>query len=137
VCECAAEAGAAALVIDVLAARAHLGAEVAAWAPDRAFDVMREVTMFFDEQPDGSLAAWTLGLRKVGRPDLVLLGIAPGGEGDAALLLRDVAMTLAAGERLEPGDRLDGPSGDVAAEAFDPARAPGVPVDGPALLLVR
>jgi len=137
VCECAAEDGGAAIVIDVFAARAHLGEEVASWSATRPFDVLREVTLFFDEQPDGSLAAWSLGLRKVGRPDLVLLGISPGGEGDAALLLRDVAQTLSAGERIEPGDQLDGPTGAVAASAFDPASAPGVPVEAPALLLQR
>ena len=137
VCECAAEEGGSAIVIDVFAARAHLGAEVATWPAERAFDVMREVTLFFDEQPDGSLAAWTLGLRKVGRPDLVLLGIAPGGEGDAALLLRDAAQTLAAGERVDPGDLLEGPSGSILTSAWDPAEAPGVPVEAPALRLTR
>ena len=137
VCECAQEEGGAAIVIDVFAARAHLGEEVVTWPVTRPFDVLREVTLFFDEQPDGSLAAWTLGMRKVGRPDLVLLGLSPGGEGDAALLLRDVAATLAAGERLEPGDHLESPSGDVLAAAFDPASAPGIPVEGPALLLRR
>lgn len=135
VCECAAEAGGEAIVIDVFAARAHFGEEVAGWAPDRSFDVMREVTLFFDEQPDGTIAAWTLGMRKVGRPDLVLLGLAPGGESDAALLLRDVAQTLAAGERVEPGDQLEGPTGTIATAAFEPSDAPGVPVEAPALRL--
>ena len=88
--KCVCEEGAA-VVIDVYAARAHLGGEVAALAPDRAFDVMHEVTLFFDEQPDGTLAAWSLGLRKFGRPDLVLLGVAPDAATEAALLLRDVA----------------------------------------------
>ena len=47
--KCVCEEGAA-VVIDVYAARAHLGSEVAALAPERAFDVMHEVTLFFDEQ---------------------------------------------------------------------------------------
>ena len=68
--KCVCEEGAA-VVIDVYAARAHLGSEVAALAPDRAFDVMHEVTLFFEELGDGTLAAWSLGLRKFGRPDLV------------------------------------------------------------------
>ena len=54
--KCVCEEGAA-VVIDVYAARAHLGSEVAALAPDRAFDVMREVTLFFEDEPDGTLAA--------------------------------------------------------------------------------
>src|SRR5581483_9902310 len=90
---CVCEEGAA-IVIDVYAARAHLGAEVAALPPDRGFDVMHEVTLFFDEADDGTVAAWSLGLRKFGRPDVVLLGVAPEGATDAGLLLRDVAAML-------------------------------------------
>jgi hypothetical protein len=136
--KCVCEEGAA-VVIDVYAARAHLGSEVAAFAPDRAFDVMREVTLFFDEQPDGALAAWSLGLRKFGRPDLVLLGVAPDAATEAALVLRDVAATLAAGERIEPGDEVSGfggPGGRVlTAVRFEPEMCPAVAVDGPALVL--
>ncbi|MBV8756281.1 MAG: hypothetical protein JO257_03330, partial [Deltaproteobacteria bacterium] len=104
--KCVCEEGAA-VVIDVYAARAHLGSDIAALAPDRPFDVMHEVTLFFDEVGDGTLAAWSLGLRKFGRPDIVLLGLTPESATDAALLLRDVAATLADGERLEPGDALE------------------------------
>ena len=133
--KCVCEEGAA-LVIDVYAARAHLGAEVAALAPDRAFDVMHEVTLFFDEVGDGTLAAWSLGLRKFGRPDIVLLGVAPDAATDAALLLRDVAATLASGDRIEPGDRVVGPTGrELVAERFDPAASPLVAVEGDAMLL--
>jgi hypothetical protein len=133
--KCVCEEGAA-IVIDVYAARAHLGADVAALAPDRAFDLMHEVTLFFDEQGDGTLAAWSLGLRKFGRPDVVVLGVAPDAATDAALLLRDVAATLAAGERVEPGDTVELPDGRARAiEAFEAARAPIVAVDGPAIVL--
>ncbi|HSS03139.1 MAG TPA: hypothetical protein VLM79_39020, partial [Kofleriaceae bacterium] len=139
--KCVCEEGAA-VVIDVYAARAHLGSEVAGLAPDRAFDIMREVTLFFDEQADGGLAAWSLGLRKFGRPDLVLLGVAPEAATEAALVLRDVAATLAAGERIEPGDEVSGPSGPsgpsgrvLTAVRFEPEMCPAVAVDGPALVL--
>lgn len=133
--KCVCEEGAV-VVVDVYAARAHNGADVAALAPDRGFDVMAEVTLFFDEVGDGTLAAWSLGLRKFGRPDLVVLGIAPDGATDAALLLRDVAATLAAGERVEPGDRVASPSGrTVVAERFVQAMAPIVAVDGAAMVL--
>ncbi len=40
---------------------------------------MHEVTLFFEELDDGTLAAWSLGLRKFGRPDLVLLACTPDG----------------------------------------------------------
>ena len=136
--KCVCEEGAT-LVIDVFAARAYLGSEIAALAPDRSFDVMHEVTLFFDEQPDGTLAAWSLGLCKFGRPDLVRLGLAAGDPEvtvDTASLLRDVAATLAAGERIEPGDTIETPDGTtLTAHPFDAAASPGVGVDGPAILL--
>ena len=133
--KCVCEEGAA-VVVDVHAARAHLGSEVAALAPDRGLDIMHEVTLFFDEQPDGLLAAWSLGLRKFGRPDLVLLGVRPEAATEAALVLRDVAATLADGERIEPGDQVAAPDGrTLTAARFDPAASPVVAVDGSALVL--
>ena len=132
--KCVCEEGAA-VVIDVHAARAHLGSEVAALAPDRSFDVMHEVTLFFEETED-TMAAWSLGLRKFGRPDVVLLGVAPEAATEAALLLRDVAQTLASGERIEPGDTVEAPGGrTLVAERFDPAVEPAVAVEGDAIVL--
>ena len=133
--KCVCEQGAA-VVIDVYAARAHLGTDIAALEPDRPLDVMNEVTLFFDELPDGLLAAWTLGLSKFGRPDLVLLGVDPEHVTEAALVLRDVAATLVGGERIEPDDRIASPDGtELVAAVFDPASAPVVAVEGRALLL--
>ena len=133
--KCVCEEGAG-VVIDVHAARAHLGSEVAALAPDRGFDVMHEVALFFDEQDDGRLAAWSLGLRKFGRPDIVLLGVLPDAAAETAVVLRDIAATLADGERLEPGDEVTAPDGrTLTAARFEPAMSPVVAVDGPALVL--
>jgi hypothetical protein len=133
--KCVCEEGAA-VVIDVYAARAHLGSEVAALPPDRGFDVMHEVTLFFEELGNGRLAAWSLGLRKFGRPDLVLLDVTPETATEAALLLRDIAATLAAGDRIEPGDLVRGPDGrQLTASRFEPALHPAVAVDGPAIQL--
>jgi hypothetical protein len=137
--KCVCEEGAA-VVIDVYAARAHRGSDVAALPPERGFDVMHEVTLFFEEQGEEddhrTLAAWSLGLRKFGRPDLVLVGIAPDAAAEAALLLRDLAQALAEGERIEPGDVVGTPAGlDVTVERFAPERWPKVAVDGDALLL--
>ncbi len=133
--KCVCEEGAA-VVIDVYAARAHLGSDIAALSPDRGFDVMHEVTLFFDETAGGTMAAWSLGLRKFGRPDIVLLGIPPETATEAALLLRDIAQTLATGERIEPGDTVEAPGGrTLLAERFDPALEPAVAVEGDALLL--
>jgi hypothetical protein len=133
--KCVCEEGAS-VVIDVYAARAHLGAEVAALSPSRAFDVMHEVTLFFDDQGDGTLAGWSLGLKKFGRPDIVMLDITPESATDAALLLRDIAASLADGERIEPGDQLAREDGSVlVAAAFDSTVSSVVAVDGPALVL--
>lgn len=132
--KCVCEEGAA-VVIDVYATRAHLGSEVAQLAPDRAFDVMHEVTVLFIEQADGTLAAHSAGLRKFGRPDLVLLGISPDDAAEAAVVLRDVAATLAAGERIEPGDHVMAPGGTLTAAQFEPEMAPIVSIRGPAIVL--
>lgn len=133
--KCVCEEGAA-VVIDVYAARAHLGRDVAALAPERGFDVMHEVTLFFEEIDGGTLAAWSLGLRKFGRPDLVVLDVPAESATEAALLLRDLAATLAAGERIEPGDTVGAPGGKtLAAERFPAEDWPVVAVDGPAILL--
>lgn len=133
--KCVCEEGAT-VVVDVYAARAHLGIEVAALPPERSFDVMHEVTLFFDEQPTGTLAAWSLGLRKFGRPDLVVLDVTPETATEAALLLRDLAATLASGERIEPGDRVATSDGrSLVASRFVAEDAPIVAVEGEALLL--
>lgn len=133
--KCVCEEGAS-VVIDVYAARAHLGSDVLALSPDRGFDVMHEVTLFFDEIGDGNLAAWSLGLKKFGRPDIVLTDVAPDAATDAALMLRDVANTLASGERIEPGDKVAAPTGrNYTAERFDPHTAEMVAVEGDAILL--
>jgi hypothetical protein len=135
IAKCICEEGAT-VIIDVYAARAHLGVEVAALDADRAFDVMHEVTLFFDETGDGTLAAWSLGLRKFGRPEVVLLDIAPDAATDAALLLRDVAGTLASGERIEPGDVITTPDGrSLTATRFEASAAPVVAVDSDAIVL--
>jgi hypothetical protein len=65
-----------------------------------------------------------------------LLGLTPEGATEAALLLRDVAATLASGERIEPGDAVATPGGrTLTAERFDPASSAIVAVEGDAILL--
>jgi hypothetical protein len=135
--KCVCEEGAA-VVIDVYAARAHLGSEIAALSPERAFDVMHEVTFFFEETGPERVAAWSLGLRKFGRPDLVLLDIEAPAATEAALLLRDISAALANGERIEPGDIVSGgDSVQLEVVRFAPDMEQAVAVDGPAILLRR
>jgi hypothetical protein len=133
--KCVCEQGAG-VVIDVYAARAHLGSDVAALAPDRAFDVMHEVTLFIEEEDAGTLSAWSLGLRKFGRPDVVVVGVSTDAATEAAMLLLEVARMLATGERIEPGDQVQAPDGKLLTiERFEAAQYPLVAVDGEALLL--
>jgi len=135
--KCICEEGAA-IVVDVYAARAHLGSTIAALEPERAFDVMHEVTFFFEETGPQQLAAWSLGLRKFGRPDLVLLDIEAPAATEAAVLLRDLSAALADGERIEPGDIVEASDGKkLEAVRFEQGLQPAVAVDGPALLLRR
>src|SRR5262249_11267496 len=135
--KCVCEEGAT-VVIDVHAARAHLGSEIAALPADRKLDIMHEITLFFDESPDGTLAAWSMGLRKFGRPDVVLLGVPPDAASDAALGMRDIAATLADGERIEPGDQIAGPDGRVLVAArFEAPLSAVVAVDGPAIVFAE
>ncbi len=135
--KCVCEEGAA-VIVDVYAARAHLGSTIAALEPERAFDVMHEVTFFFEETGPQQLAAWSLGLRKFGRPDIVLLDIEAPAATEAALLLRDLSAALADGERIEPGDIVEASDGrKLEAVRFEQGLQPAVAVDGPALLLRR
>lgn len=127
IAKCVCEEGAG-IVVDVFAARAHLGSEVAELEAEREFDVMWEVTLFFDEQDDGTVTAWTLGMGKLGRPDLVMTGLGEEDTTAAALALRDVAQVLADGEVLEPGDEV---GGYVAEEVEFGA------IEGPAVRLVK
>ncbi|HEX7840770.1 MAG TPA: hypothetical protein VF469_25005, partial [Kofleriaceae bacterium] len=76
------------------------------------------------------------GLCKFGQPDLVLLGISPEAAPEAAVILRDIAQTLADGERIEPGDQIASPDGRTwTAARFEPDMSPIVAVDGPAMYL--
>ena len=136
--KCICEQGAA-VVIDVTAARAHNGTEVAGLAPDRSFDVMHEVTLFFDEREDEdageSMIAWTAGMQKFGRPNLLITDIARDYAAVVATVLRDAATTLAEGERLEIGDTLT--IGDRTFVATPLPEGHDSPIDGAAVALAE
>lgn len=102
--KCACEQPGAEVVIDVHAVRAHLAPDISELAPERPFELMQEISLLFDTVADGSVAAWTAGMRKFGRPEVMLLGLPSETSTEAALALRDLAAMLAAGERIEPGD---------------------------------
>lgn len=134
--KCVAEAGAS-LIIDATAARAFFAEEIASLPPGRGFEILREVTMFVEEvtHADGttSLVAWTAGMQKFGRPNLVLPDIAPEYGAVAAHLLRDAAAVLAAGERVEPGDELHVGANTFCVNTFVPEAH--IAVELPAIVL--
>jgi hypothetical protein len=135
IAKCVCEQPGAEAVVDVHAVRAHLAADIAALSPSRAFDVMHEISLLFDTVEDGTVAAWTTGMRKFGRPDVVLLGLPSETSSEAALRLRDLAMMLANGERIEFGDIITNDDLEFEARALPPQYA--MLVDGDAVWLAE
>lgn len=133
IAKCVCEQPGAEIVVDVHAVRAHLAPDIAALAPDRGFELMHEISLLFDTVADGTVAAWTSGMRKFGRPDVMLLGLPSETSTEAALALRDLAAMLAAGERMEPGDLVT--NDDVMYEARLPPAEVEHLIDGEALWL--
>lgn len=133
IAKCVCEQPGAEAVVDVHAVRAHLAADIAELPPDRGFELMHEISLLFDTVADGSVAAWTTGMRKFGRPDVMLLGLPSETSAEAAVRLRDLAAILAAGERIEVGDVVATDEGDFEARAVPDEHA-GL-IDGDALWL--
>ncbi|MEZ4365778.1 MAG: hypothetical protein R2939_05760 [Kofleriaceae bacterium] len=139
----AAAAGAATVVIDVLAGRAWTGDAVRAEDPHRALDPTREVSIVVEDgapSPDAPPAAtatvFTRGLRKLGRADLVVPGVEPTTVAEVASLLRSLVVALAEGDLLEVGDVLELPDAapyQVTALAPEAADALGLAADALAL----
>jgi hypothetical protein len=124
IAKCVCQQPGAQAVIDVHAVRAHLAGDIAELAPERGFDVMQEISLLFDTMPDETVAAWTAGLKKFGRPDIVFLGLPSETSVEAAEQLRDLAELLASGERLELGDVVSsGSAGDLEVRALPAALA--------------
>lgn len=135
IAKCVCEQPGAEAVVDVHAVRAHLAADIAALPPDRGFELMHEISLLFDTVADGSVAAWTTGMRKFGRPDVLLLGLPSETSAEAAVRLRDLAAILAAGERIEVGDIISTDEGDFEARAVPDEHA--ALIDGDALWLAE
>jgi hypothetical protein len=131
IAKCVCEQPGAEVVIDVHAIRAHPAEDIAALSPTRAFDIMHEISLLFDTVADGTVAAWTTGMRKFGRPDVVLLGLPSETSTESAVRLRDLAAMLADGERIEIGDLVATGDGDLEARAL-PEEHSGL-VDGDAV----
>ena len=135
IAKCVCEQEGAEAVIDIHAVRAHPAAEIAELPPTRGFELMHEISLLFDTVSDGSVAAWTTGMRKFGRPDVLLLGLPSETSAEAAVRLRDLAAILAAGERIEAADIVSTDDGDFEARPV-PAEHASL-IDGEALWLAE
>lgn len=135
IAKCVCEQPGAEAVIDIHAVRAHLAADIAELPPTRNFELMHEISLLFDTVADGSVAAWTTGMRKFGRPDVLFLGLPSETSTEAAVRLRDLAAILAAGERIESGDTVSTDDGDFEARPV-PAEHASL-IDGEALWLAE
>ena len=126
-------------VLDAHQARWFPGKDVMEWAPDRAFELGREVSVIFetDASPGYGHVVHTRGLAKFGRPDLLMLGAKPEDADLAGRRLDALATRLAMGERLVPGATLETLGGTALLEEYRPgANAPDVQLNNDGLMLL-
>jgi hypothetical protein len=135
------------VVIDPLAGRAWDGAAIAGLRPDRGFDGPREVSVVVDDGRTDDAgaplatprapAAFTRGMAKLGRADLVIGDLAEDVVADAANVLRMLIDAAARGELLEAGDRLELADGrSYRAAPLEAAACARLGLDDDALALV-
>ena len=88
--------------------RWHAAGEVNALAPDRAFEIRREVNLVFETDPSGDFGhlCHTRGLAKFARPDIVLLGAAKDDAPACGALLNGLASRAASGAALAAGQTV-------------------------------
>ena len=126
-------------VLDAHQARWFPGQEVLGWAPDRAFELGREVSVIFetDASPGYGHVVHTRGLAKFGRPDRIMTGAKPDEADLAGRRLDALALKLAMGERLVPGAELETLGGAARLEEYRPGlNAPDVQLNNDGLLLL-
>lgn len=131
-------------IIDPLAGRAWTGAAVASLAPQRRLDMTREVAVVVEDgarpgqAATGPATAFTRGLAKVGRADLVLGDLADGAAiSEAANLLRLLLDAMARGDLIDAGDRLElGDDRAYVATPLTAEQAAALGLDDDALRLV-
>jgi hypothetical protein len=125
--------------LDAHQARWLTGKEVLGWAPERAFDIGREVSVVFetDASPGYGHVVHTRGLAKFGRPDLLMRGAKPEEADLAGRRLDALALRLAMGELLRPGQAIETLGGPAVLEEYRPGRnAPEVHLNNEGLLLL-
>ena len=127
-------------VLDRHARRWWTSARLAALPPDPESlpDLSREISTLLLTEPDPRFGhvCHTLGLRKFGRPDLVIAGLSVQHGTMAADLLHELARRQALGERLRPGQRLSWGWFSGRVEALRPGvNVPALHLDNAGLVL--
>ena len=95
-------------ILDLHAARWWTPETLAAVPVNGSFDPRREISVIFETTPDPSFAhvCHTRGLRKLGRPDIVLTDLTLRHADLAGQVLHELAAHLALGAIVKPGDEL-------------------------------
>lgn len=126
-------------MLDAHQARWFPGKEVLDWAPERAFEIGREVSVIFetDASPGYGHIVHTRGLAKFGRPDLLMRGAQEAEADLAGRRLDALARRLAMGGRLRAGETVETLGGVAVLEEYRPGgNAPEVHLNNDGLVLV-
>ena len=126
----------ATVVLDAQSNRFWKGSEIADWPAVRPFALSADVNVVVEGEPKTSLAnIHTRGLRKFGRPDLVVMNV-PGPRWDAvAGILRVLAARQADGKLFKAGDRTKVEHDEIVFSAFTPGPADELHLNNVALEL--
>jgi hypothetical protein len=114
------------------------GEDLRAEAVDAPFDALDHVALIFETDGDESWGhvAHSRGLRKFGRPDVVLTRLTEEHGERVGHLLAPIVRHLCDGHRLGPGGTVSGPGGDLLAIRYVPGiSAPDLHLNNDGLLL--
>lgn len=112
----------ATVVLDAEANRFWSATEVADWPPDRPFALSSDLNVVVEAEGTSAMASavHTRGLAKFGRPDLVALDVPASHWDGVAGVLRRLALRLAMGAVLRPGDTAPVEGGLAHFSAYGP-----------------
>lgn len=126
----------ATVLLDAQTNRFWKGEDVATWPATRPFALSTDVNVVVEAEPTSQVATiHTRGLKKFGRPDLVIHDV-PGAQWDAvAALVRALAQQLADGAVMKAGSRLTVGGNTITLSAFTPSPDKELHLNNEALLL--
>jgi hypothetical protein len=128
----------ATVVLDAHAQRYWTAAGLRDWPASRPFALSAEVSVLVEDtpQPDGTFVVHTRGMKKLARPDLVAVGVPKAGWDRAGALLRTLALAMAGGVALRPGEATTEATTPVRLSAYaPPGNAPQLHLNNAALVV--